>query len=110
MTANRADHLIVASSPESKPDSQSTPGDLRLQQSPPCPPVIGGPGRGDISDTATVARDESNVERGRARVRRLLVEEDSGVRLASGRSGDSALGEDTGSGEWEVLPPPYQEF
>ena len=104
-----ADPQVVATNTEAKQDSDATSAvDPSFQASPPA--MVDGRGRGGEPDTATVSRGEVNVDRAGTRVRRLLIEEDSGVRLAGGRSGESALGEDTGSGEWEVLPPPYQEF
>ena len=104
-----ADTQIVATNTKAKSDSDVISAvHPSFQASPPT--VVNRRGRGGAPNAVTFAGDEGNVERGRARVRRLLVEEDSGVRLAGGGSGEPALREDIGSGEWEVLPPPYQEF
>ena len=97
----------VVNGADSKEDtSESTAGNVGMQPAPPS-----SDSEGNALDTVTPAGigGEPSVPRAGARTRRLRVEGDSGVRLAGGRLGETR-GEGVESGEWEVLPPPYQEF
>ena len=98
-----------------KPDSESTmPPSIRLQLSLPqaTQRAAGEPERSERDGATVASGGDGSIPRAGARLRRLWIEEDSGVRLAGGRVGYTRgePEEETGSGEWEVLPPPYREF
>lgn len=99
-TALACPHALLATA-DLKPDSQSTPTYVPL-------PTLRPEGSARDATTVTGSED-TGVPRVDARVRQLRVEQDSGVCLAGGRPGE-ARRQEVGSGEWEVLPPPYQEY
>lgn len=97
---------VIINRTEEKPESSSTPANLHAPTS---RPIAAGGSEGSVQDNVPVTGGDDRVRGVGTRVRRVLIEEDGGIRLAGGRLGE-AREEEVESGAWEVLPPPYQEY